>query len=70
MIMFSMSQVSSSDARHELYEAAEKLLLCLDSLTGLLLTRDSAGENESDVMLLQQEVTHKDTAHKYTLSLH
>ncbi|XP_031717653.1 nesprin-2a isoform X2 [Anarrhichthys ocellatus] len=44
--------VSSPGVNEELYEAARKVLLCLDALTDLLLT---PGEDDPQLRLLQQE---------------
>lgn len=40
----------------ELYKAVWRVLLCLDTLTDLLLTPGDAGEDDNQLRLLQQEV--------------
>ncbi|XP_068564553.1 nesprin-2a [Cebidichthys violaceus] len=47
-----VDEVSSPGVNEELYEAARKVLLCLDALTDLLLT---PGEDDPQLRLLQQE---------------
>ncbi|XP_039874015.1 nesprin-2 isoform X3 [Simochromis diagramma] len=52
--------VSSTDGSHpgvkeEFYEAIQQVLLCLDSLTDLLLTCGGTGEDEPQLRLLQHE---------------
>lgn len=59
--LFGFSQVSSAGSsypgmKEELYEAVRRVLLCLDSLTDLLLTPGDTGEDEPQLKLLQQEV--------------
>lgn len=48
---------SHPDVKEEFYEAVRGVLLCLDALTDLLLTPGGAGEEDTQLRLLQQEVT-------------
>lgn len=68
MIVLYISQVSSTDGSHpgvkeEFYEAIRQVLLCLDSLTDLLLTCGGMGEDEPQLRLLQHEVTENNVSH-------
>lgn len=60
-MMFGVSQVVSaggapSGLKEELYESVQRLLLCLDSLTNLLLAPGGVGEDDPQLRLLQHEV--------------
>ncbi|KAM9840411.1 nesprin-2-like [Aulostomus maculatus] len=44
-----------SDVKEQLYLAVRKVLLCLDALTDLQLTPSSAGEDDVQLRMLQQE---------------
>ncbi len=57
-----VSQVKSTYSSHvgvneELYKAVQRVLLCLDTLTDLLLSPGGASEDDLQLRLLQQEVT-------------
>lgn len=54
--------MSSADESHpsvkeKLYPAVRRVLLCLDALPDLLLTPRGAGEDDTQLRMLQQEVT-------------
>ncbi|XP_044023969.1 nesprin-2 isoform X2 [Siniperca chuatsi] len=51
----SSAEGSHPDGNEELYEAVRRVLLCLDTLTDLLLTPGGAGEDDPQLRLLQQE---------------
>ena len=61
-------QVSSPGVSEELYEAARRVLICLDALTDLLLT---PAEEDPQLRLLQQEVRayHCTKEHKYSIGI-
>lgn len=64
-------QVSSAEGSHpgvneELYQAARRVLLCLDALTDLLLTPGGAAEHDPELRLLQQEVIDQHNQHNCT----
>lgn len=52
----------------ELRKAVQRLLLCLDPLTDLLLTPGDAGEDDFPLRLLQQEVADYNTNPKVVLT--
>lgn len=69
--MFDISQLRFADGpdphvKKELYEAIQQVLLCLDSLTDLLLTPGSS-EDQHQLRLLQQEVTDCDATSTHIL---
>lgn len=74
VIMFGIFQVRSAGCTHpgtkeELYEAVQRVLLCLDSLPDLLLTPGGSGKDDTQLRLLQQEVTQNNAISRYQLDL-
>lgn len=72
-MMFGISQVRSAGGFHpsmkeELYEAVQRLLLCLDSFNNLLWT--PGVDDDPQLRLLQQEVTQNNATSTYSVHYH